>query len=382
MATGSKAVSATEKGKQVELKIPVLTMMKVAAFALVLVCVVKLWPFLMLLFLAVLLAVTLSPVAGWIERKGASHGVAVLIVAVTLVGAIIAACALLGPPLSRQVGEIAGDYEGFRQKATARIPEGSPMGHLVRWIFAVPTMPEVKEIVTSKPIAWGVAAGEAISGFAMALVLCCYLLYDGKRLYAWMLAYVPRRHRDKAARTVPEVSQVVLAYVAGQVLTSVLVAIFSGIVLTVFKVPAAIPLAILAGICDVLPFIGVVLFTIPAVLFAFTVSPTAAYSVFGLFVAYHVLENYYIVPKVYGSRMRLSTLAVLIALVVGGTLAGVMGAVLILPIVAAYPIIEKIWLRDFLSDEVLEDHENLADAEGAKGKEAVEAVIAGEPDRA
>lgn len=80
------------------------------------------------------------------------------------------------------------------------------------------------------------------------------------------------------------------------------------------------------------------------------------------YVIYHLFETYLIAPRVYGNLLRLPTLSVLLALIVGGTLQGILGAVLVLPLVAAYPIIERIWLKSYLSREVLADHKALAKA--------------------
>jgi len=180
------------------------------------------------------------------------------------------------------------------------------------------------------------------------------------------------------ARTIPEVSEVVLAYVGGQLVTSLLATVVSFAILTAFQVPAAVPLSLLAGICDAIPIVGVVILTVPAVLMAMTVSPMAAAGVLFLYVLYHVVETYVLVPRIYGRRLQLSTLAVLLALVVGGTLQGILGAILILPLVAAYPIIERIWLHDYLSTEVIRDHAALERAAESGSDAAVQAVLKGQ----
>ena len=118
--------------------------------------------------------------------------------------------------------------------------------------------------------------------------------------------------------------------------------------------------------------------TVPAVLLALTVSPLAAGAVLVFYLLYHVLENTVIIPRVYGKRLRLSTIAVLIAIVVGGQLYGILGAILILPFVAAYPIIERIWLHEYLSDEVITDHSALEKAAETGSDRAVEKVLRGE----
>jgi predicted PurR-regulated permease PerM len=153
-------------------------------------------------------------------------------------------------------------------------------------------------------------------------------------------------------------------------------AIFCAAVLQLLGVPAVLPLALLAGLCDVIPVVGIILATLPAAVLGLTVSPGTALAVVGLYGVYHLFEAYVIVPRVYGNTLRLSTLAVLLALLVGGTLQGIVGAVLVLPIVAAYPIIERIWLEDYLAPEVLADHEALEAAPGAD--HVVDAVLSGE----
>jgi predicted PurR-regulated permease PerM len=73
-----------------------------------------------------------------------------------------------------------------------------------------------------------------------------------------------------------------------------------------------------------------------------------------------LLENYFIVPKVYGNRLKISTLTVLMACLAAGLVAGVVGVILILPVVASYPILERIWLEPYLGRGTVEKHARLA----------------------
>src|SRR5258708_34858826 len=100
---------------------------------------------------------------------------------------------------------------------------------------------------------------------------------------------------------------------------------------------------------------------IPAVMLALTAGPVKALLVFAGYLLYHLAESYFIIPKVYGSQLRLSTLTVILAIMIGGTLQGVAGAILILPVVAAYPIVERLWLRDVLPEDAVARHEELAE---------------------
>jgi len=364
--------------RRIELAIPFGTILKVLFAALVVLAVLKLWlPFLIFL-VAVLIAVTLGPVVARLERHGFSHGLAVGVVALVMLGVIVFFAAVVLPPLIGQVLRLAEDFPAYRAQVDSQVPADRPfLKEIILEVFDLPSSPAVKAWL-EQPLIWGKIAVGVVGLTFFLYVLAVYLLLDGKRVYVWLLAYVPRRYRSRMARTVPEVSEVVFAYVGGQILTSVLAAVVSFAILTAFRVPAAVPLALLAGICDAIPIVGVVILTIPAVLMALTVSPMAAAGVLALYVVYQIIETYVLVPRIYGQRLRLSTLAVLLALVVGGTLQGILGAILILPLVAAYPIIERIWLHDYLSSEVIKDHAALERAVESGSDAAVEAVLKGQ----
>jgi predicted PurR-regulated permease PerM len=359
-----------------EIHLPTATIVRACVAALVVWALVKLWPELVAVFIAVLLAIALEPFVAMLVRWRLTRTTAVALLAVVLVALIGGAVAFVLPPLAEQTVALASDFSSFRERVAARLPAEDHLTRtLVDQIFRLPQSPEVTEHL-DRPLVLGQLAASGAFTTVFVLVTTLYLLLDGRRLYAWLLAYVPRRHRDKMARTVPEVSRVICAYVRGQLLTSAMFAIFCAVVLQLLGVPAVLPLALLAGLCDVIPVVGIILATLPAAVLGLTVSPGTALAVVGLYGVYHLFEAYVIVPRVYGNTLRLSTLAVLLALLVGGTLQGIVGAVLVLPIVAAYPIIERIWLEDYLAPEVLADHEALEASPDAD--HVVDAVLQGE----
>jgi len=362
----------------VDLRIPTRTLVKIALALLIGWAGLILWPEFILLTFALVLAIALQPTVGWLERKGLSRGAAVLLVAIALVGLSLAFLTFVTTSLAQQIALLVQDFPGFRARLEHRLPVHYPvLKRIVDEIFALPSSPEIAAHLR-RPLALGTTVlGGALSMF-FTMIVTLYLLLDGRRLYAWLIAYVPRRHRDRMGITAEEVSVVVQAYVRGQVVTSALFTIFVAIVLNVFRVPAAMPLALLAGFCDVVPVVGIIIATVPAAVLAFTVSPTAGIVVCALYGLYHTVESYYIVPRVYGSSLRLSTLAVLLALMVGTALQGLTGAILILPLVAAYPIIERIWLARYLGHEVIKDHGALAGSADSGNEQVVETVLQGE----
>jgi len=362
----------------VEIRVPAATIVKVLVTAVLVWAALKLLPDFLFFLLALLLAMTLSPVVAWLERRGWKRGLAVGAVSLLTVGTIVAFLVFVGPPLISQLVALLDHFPEYRQKVSAHIGPSHPIiRQILDQILSLPSSPEVAKSLR-EPLFWGEAAIVGVTVSILVLTLTLYLVADGKATYAWLLAYVPRAHRKKMSRMIPEVSEVVIGYVQGQALTSFLYGLFALVVLMSFHVPAAVPLAFLAAVCDILPVVGVIVSTVPAVLLALTVSPFAAGAVLVLYLLYHLFENTVLVPRVYGKRLQLSTIAVLIAIVVGGQLYGILGAILILPFVAAYPIIERIWLNEYLRDEVITDHSALEGPAGKSSDRAVEKVLRGE----
>jgi predicted PurR-regulated permease PerM len=362
----------------IHLHLPTATLLKIVLTLLLVWAGLRLWPEFVFLFISLLLAVALHPVITTLERRGLSRGMVVSLLTLMMVGLTVLLVSVVLTSLAEQLSKLAQDFPALRDRVQERLPPQYPMlKRAVGEIFALPGSPEVAAHL-KRPLALGTTALSGAVSVFFTLIVTIYLLLDGKRLYAWLIAYVPRRHRERMAVTAEEVSLVVYAYVRGQAITSLLFTVYSAIVLYALGVPAAMPLAVLAGLCDVIPVVGIIIATLPAVLLAVTVSPAAAGMVFVLYVFYHVVESYFIVPHVYGQRLRLSTLAVLLALLAGATLQGLLGAVIVLPLVAAYPIIERIWLASYLGPEVVKDHRALSKARETGSEDAVEAVLQGE----
>ena len=235
-----------------------------------------LWPEFLLFLIAILLAVTLHPAVAWMERRRIARGVSVIVIAAFALGLLALFAIFLLPPLTAQMTHLFQDVPAFRARLLTRIPGRHPavqavIGAIVEW-SASPKAITVFEL----SFAWGQSAASGLVTAAVVLVLTLYLLLDGKSLYAWLLAFVPRTHREKVATTMDEVSDVVHAYVSGQLLVAVLFAIFAAVLLTILGVPAAAPLAVIAGVCDIIPVLGILIAIAPAVLLALAVSPSTA----------------------------------------------------------------------------------------------------------
>lgn len=369
---------STQEPQRTEIVVPTTTILKLVAAAAIIWGGLQVWPELLLLYLSMILAIAIEPIVEWLDRHGLSRGIAVAVCALFVLGAMTLFVVLVLPHTVAQLHEVIRKLPQLQQQIRQEIEPQDPT--LKKWVASALAFPSDGDTVLklSSVLSVGSATVTGVMTTGVVFVLTLYFVIDGLRVYAWLLAYVPRKHRAKMAETVHEVCLVIRAYVRGQFVACGMFTLFCLILLTSFNVPAAIPLALFAGLCDVVPMIGIIIAVVPAAILALASSKLAALAIFAAYMLYHQFENYVIAPRVYGSRLRLSTLTVLLTLILGFALWGLMGAVLLLPIVAAYSTIERIWLADYLGKQVIADHGALAKAVSEGGGGAVEKVLRAE----
>jgi predicted PurR-regulated permease PerM len=317
---------------------------------------VVLWPLLELIILALLIAVAVYPIVRWSCRKGSPRWVGLLLASGALVTGVLVFFLLLGPMVIKQSGAFIENLPKLKEEITSHLPESGVLGRLVNRGFS--SFSEATPLL-EKAMKLGKSTVVGIFNFFVVLVVAIYLMIDGPRLYKWLLAFFPVEQRRRIAVAVPEVSDLIFSYTTGLFITASLCATFVFLLLTILHVPMALLLGVIAGVFDILPIIGLFLSVLPSMAMGLTVSTTTAIIIAVCYVAYHLFETYVIVPKVYGKKLQLSTLTVLLALMAAALVAGVPGAIMILPIVAAYPVIERVWLAPKLEPDTVEKHEAL-----------------------
>jgi len=341
---------------RVELHVPWITFLKVAAAILVGWSVYTLWSLLLLVFIALFIAVTLHSIVEWLDGCGVRHWASLFIVIGGLLSVVGVGIALVLPMLAEQIAVFSGHLPELHEAAINQLPVGNVVREGLLRLLDRSNWEGMSAWVGHFKSAGSVALG-GLSQVALLLVIAFYLLIDGGKAFDWLLAFFSPLKRAKLRLTADEISNVIFGYVFGQALTSVLVMVSAFAVLSVLRVPGALMLAILAGVFDILPILGFFIATVPAVLLALSVSPQTAALVLGSYLILQLIENYLIVPLVYGKHLRVSTLTVLLGLLAGGLLAGIPGVLASLPVIASYAAIERIWLTRFLREVVADKHE-------------------------
>jgi predicted PurR-regulated permease PerM len=295
----------------------------------------------------VALAIATDPAVRWLERRGIRRGYAAPLLVLGGTGALLAFLVMSAASLRDDASLVEQRTTEFYGSVVGTLPDA--LQQAVRSFS-----PNSDVFVEAGRTLVGGAAG-----LGVVLVLAVYFLLDGRRTYNWLVAYAPARSRDKVHETASGAAEAIAEYARGNLITSALSAVATWVFLLALHVPAALLLGVLAGVCDFLPVVGILLSAGPAILLALTVSPTAAVAVAIFFAVYNVVENYYIQPKVYGTAMALSDLAVIGSFLVGAELGGVLGALVALPLAATYPVIERVWFRDTARRDLPREHERI-----------------------
>lgn len=343
------------ESRQLVLDVHPRTIFKVAGTLGLLWCLVQLIGIILLLIVAVILAVALDGPVCWLESRRMTRVTASMLVAGVIVVTTVTFLWLTWSSLTSQWQLMTSQLA-----ATAN----SALQYLPKWMYPNLRDQDLRAAVQPYLLGVGQSLAAALTLIVLGFFVTIYFLIDGRRTLAWVIAFFPPRRRDRVTQTVDESRDVIRAYARGNVITSAFAMIWVLVWMMALHVPAALLLAVIAGIADFVPVLGFIASVIPAAALALTVSSHAALETLVLYVLYHGIENYFIAPWAYGKQLRLSDLAVILAFVVGAELAGVIGALIALPLAALYPTIERIWLREQLPQDTVSEHRALSRKSG------------------
>jgi predicted PurR-regulated permease PerM len=306
--------------------------------ALVLVAMASVWvflrlvPVLLVLVVALFLVGTLNPVVEWLETRGIRRHTGIVVVYVSVFATVVVVGAITLPQLWTQATNMLDHAPALRDKAVTLLARSRltlPLAMAVHNFrgFAINDGAAALE--------FSYRAASLIGYGVTAVFLSLYLMLDRDRVRGAMFAAVPRGHHIRLSRILIKLETIVGGYIRGQVVTSALMTLFTFILLTVAGVEGAVALAVFAGVADVLPYIGVFLSVGPAVFATMSHGLVWTLVVLGAMLIYEELESRLLIPRIYGRALRLPSYMVILALLAGGTIGGIFGALLALPVAAA-----------------------------------------------
>lgn len=181
----------------------------------------------------------------------------------------------------------------------------------------------------------------AVSGAVIVLVLTAYFLANFARIRAALYRLAPQSRRPRTILIGDAIFAKVGGYVLGNILVSVVTAVLTFIWLMVFDVPYPLLLAVLVAVLDLIPIVGSTLAGIIVALVALTVSVPVSLATVVFFIALRLVEDYLLVPRIIGRTVEVPPLVTVVAVLLGGALLGIVGALLAIPIAAAILLLAR-----------------------------------------
>ncbi len=303
-------------------------------------------PLIWLVF-AAFLAIAFNPAVEWLSQHlpRRSRGLAAGIVFILSLVVLVVVATNLVPLLVTQTQILIKDLPQYVAKLQA---SNSYIGELVRRYDVVHGLQALQpKLLATLSNPNGPILGALRSLFSgvlatiTVLVLTFFLLVEGPDWLTvlWSFQSPDKRvHRQKLAA---KMYKAVTGYVSGNLLTSLIAAAASALLLAIVGIPFAIPLGILVGILDLLPLVGATLASLVVVLISAFTSLSAALVMLIFFIVYQQLENHILQPLVYSRTVKMSPLMVLVSGILGVSLGGFLGALVAIPIAASLQILAK-----------------------------------------
>jgi predicted PurR-regulated permease PerM len=182
--------------------------------------------------------------------------------------------------------------------------------------------------------------------FIIGPLLGIYILKDSNKLRVIFIKVMPARFKSQTSTIIDKVNSVGGKYIRGQILVSIIVGALCTVVLLILKVDFPVLLGFMAGVFNLIPFLGPIIGAIPAALTALFISPLKAVIVILLFFAVQQIDNYVISPNVMKYQIGIHPGILIFSLIAGGAIFGVIGLLLAVPTVAVFQEILKYYLID------------------------------------
>jgi predicted PurR-regulated permease PerM len=300
-----------------------------------------------LLFIAVFIAVALGPAVDIWQRTGMKRWMAILATYLSLLAAVFVVGLLVVPPIVNETNKFVSHVPTYIQdlRKNKQIRDYDQKYHVTQ---------KLQTSAAKLPSKLGSAVGalrdvtvgvfSALVQLITVLVMTFFLLLDGARVAEWVFRELGPVRGPRWRKIAENVYRSVGGYVVGNLAISAIAGITTWLVLSLLGVPFAVPLAVLMAFFDLIPLVGATIagFVI-GIVAAIHNFPTAPIVWLAFLIAYQQVENNLLQPVIYRRTVQLHPLLVLVAVLIGASLLGVLGALVAIPVAGAFQIVARDW---------------------------------------
>lgn len=287
-------------------------------------------------FVALLIMAVLNPFVTRLSKYKIPRSLSILVIYSILLASISFSIATIVPPLVEQTTLFISDLPGFMSNLGLSIVASQQI--VSQFVNLLGSLPAQAARIT-------VSLFSNVLAVVTVLVFAFYLLAERKRLDK-MLGIILGDTKDKELERIIDILEVKLGgWAIGQATLMFVVGLANYIGLRLLGIPFALPLSILAGILEIVPFIGPIIAAIPAVIIGFGISPVLGFATIALAFLVQQLENYVFVPKITQRSTGVSPIVTLLALSIGFKLAGMVGLLISVPVFITASVLIKEYLQ-------------------------------------
>lgn len=299
---------------------------------------------LILIVMAMFLAIGLNPVVEWFMKHGMRRGLSVLLVLFVVLTGLTLFVVAVAPVISEQIASITANAPGWLDdlQTNRRIQELDDKYDAIAKLRAYVENGDFGQRIFGGALGVGLAVLSALANSLIVLVLMIYFLASLPSIKHAAYSLAPASRRPRVSELGDRIIRSTGAYVAG----AFIVAVCAGISTLIFTFIVglgdyAFALAFIVGLLSLIPVVGSVISAIIITLLGLTVSPTTAVVAFVYYMAYQQVEAYFIYPKIMARSVDIPGSVTVIAALVGGTMLGVVGALLAVPVAAALLLLHR-----------------------------------------
>jgi len=297
---------------------------------------------LVLIGLALFLAIGLEPAVSFLARHKFPRWSAVLLVLLAGVGVVGGFLAAAIPPLASQTTQFVTQAPTMFSRVQSH---NSLLGQLTERLHVQQRLQQTLSGDASGLVNGLLGAGQvvfsALASGLILVVLTMYFVTDLPRIRATIYRLVPHSRRPRAILLGDEIFAKVGGYVLGNLLISLIAGALTFGFLLIAGVPYALLLSLFVAILDLVPVIGSTLAGLVVCLVALSVSLLVCLATAGFFLAYRLVEDYLLVPRIIGRVLKVPALVTVVAVLLGGALLGIVGALVAIPAAAALLLLTR-----------------------------------------
>ncbi|WP_248663629.1 AI-2E family transporter [Fuchsiella alkaliacetigena] len=297
--------------------------------------------------LAVVIVYLIEPFIDWLVNRGLKRSWALILIFLLVSGGVLLTSLLIAPLLVEELNALAGRLPQYVSKIQSFIED---LNQSYERIALPPTIKSVFdnminriEMVTLRFVERTteviLLSLSRILSLVLAPILAFYILKDIESIKDSLWSLIPKKQRQETKTLLKKIDRVLLDYLKGQLLVSALIGLLSVLGLYFLRIRFNIIIGIFAGIMNIIPYLGPIMGTIPAVIIASFDSFKLVIAVVVFFVLIQQLESSLISPKIVGDRVGLHPTLIIFSLLAGGELLGVIGMFVAVPIGAVVKVL-------------------------------------------